>query len=118
VSIILINGEQKVRGRLMIGNILSTMKFCSIFLIISFINGIRYLCLKRRLKLIYGEYEEKIHTSIKCEKIKFSAFLTEPLETGNDMLDLLLFKIHRSAMWFILLLFFYVVSVAFSYLVL
>lgn len=102
----------------MIGNILSTMKFCSIFLIISFINGGRYLFLKRKLKLIYGEYEEQIHKAVRGEKIKFSTFLKEPLETGNDVLDLLLFKIHRSAQWFINLLFFYGISVAFVYLVL
>jgi hypothetical protein len=113
----LINGGQKVRNRLMIGNIISTMKFCSIFLIISFINGGRYLFLKRRLKLIYGEYEEQIHKAIRGETIKFSTFLKEPLETGNDVLDLLLFKIHRSTQWFITLIFFYVISVAFFYLV-
>jgi hypothetical protein len=102
----------------MIGNILSTMKFCSIFLIISFINGIRYLFLKRKLKLIYGEHEEETHKSIGSKKMNFSAFLKEPSETGNDVLDLLLFKIHRSAMWSINLLFFYGISVAFVYLVL
>ena len=101
----------------MIGNILSTMKFCSFFLIIGFINGARYLFLKRKLKLIYEEHKEEIHKAISCENIKFSTFLKEPSETGNDVLDLLLFKIHRSAMWFINLLFFYGISVAFFYLV-
>ena len=102
----------------MIGNILPLLKFCSIFLVISFINGARYLFLKRKLKLIYGEHKEEIHKAIRCDKIKFSALLIEPLETGNDILDLLLFKIHRSAKWFIGLLFFYVVGVTFFYLVL
>ena len=102
----------------MLGNILPILKFCSWVLVISFINGIRYLFLKRKLKLMYGEYKEEIHKAIRCDKMKFSALLVEPLETGNDMLDLLLFKIHRSAMWFIGLLFFYGASVAFFYLVL
>jgi len=109
---------KEMRGSLMLGNILSLMKFCSVFLVISFINGVRYLFLKRKLKLIYGEYKEEIHKAIRCDKIKFSALFIEPLETGNDMLDLLLFKIHRSAMWFVLLLFFYGISVVFLYLVL
>jgi len=102
----------------MLRNILPLLKFCSIFLIISFINGVRYLFLKRKLRLIYEEHKKEIHTAIRCDKVKFSALLIEPLETGNDMLDLLLFKIHRSAKWFLGLLFFYGVSVTFFYLVL
>jgi hypothetical protein len=91
---------------------LPLLKLGSFALVISFINGIRYLFLKRKLKLIYyEEYKEEIHKAIRCNKIKFSNLFIEPLETGNDMLDLLLFKIHRSAMWFLLLLIFYPVSV-------
>jgi len=37
-------------------DILSLMKFCSFILVISFINGIRYLFLKRKLKSIYQQY--------------------------------------------------------------
>ena len=100
----------------MIDTILSILKFCSWILVISFINGIRYLFLKRKLKLIYEEYEEEIHRAIRCNRIKFSALFVEPLETGNDMLDLLLFKMHRSAMWFVLWLFFYLISIVSLYL--
>jgi hypothetical protein len=100
----------------MIGNILPILKFCSWILVISLINGVRYLFLKKKLNLICEEYNEEIHKAIRCNKMKFSAFLIEPLETGNDMLDLLLFKIHRSAMWFVLLLIFYVISVVSLYL--
>ena len=99
----------------MIEKILPILKFCSMFLAISFINGIRYVFFKRKLKLIYEEYKEDIHKAIRCDKIKFSVFLMEPLETGNDMLDLLLFKIHRSAKWFICLFVFYWIGVAFVY---
>lgn len=102
---------------LMSGDILPILKFCSIFLAISFINGGRYLFLKRKLKLIYGEHKEAIHKAIRSDKIKFSAMLIEPLETGDDTLDLLLFKMHSSAKWFLLLLFFYGVVVAFFYVV-
>ena len=49
------------------------------------------------------------------DKIKFSTFLMEPQETGNDTLDLLLFKIHRSAMWSVAFLIFYPVSIVFLY---
>ena len=97
----------------MTDTILTTMKFCSWILAISFINGFRYVFLKRKLKLIYEEYKEEIHKAIKCDEIKFSALFKEPLETGNDMLDLLLFKIHRSATWFVLSLLFYVICVIF-----
>lgn len=98
--------------------ILPLLELGSFVLVISFINGIRYLFLKRKLKLIYEEYKEEIHKAIRCNKIKFSTLFIEPLETGNDMLDLLLFKIHRSAMWFLLLLIFYPVSVVVAYLLL
>ncbi len=96
-------------------NILSIMKFCSIFLAIGFINGGRYLFFKRKLKLIYEERKEEINKAIRGEKMKFSAFLKEPLETGDDGLDLLLYKAHSSAKWFVGLLLFYAISVAFSY---
>ena len=102
----------------MLVNILPLLKFCSWILVISFINGVRYLFLKKKLNLVYGEYKEEIHKAIRCDKIKFSALILEPQETGNDVLDLLLFKIHRSAKWFIGLLLFYGVSVTFFYLVL
>lgn len=102
----------------MIDTILPLLKFFSWILVISFINGARYLFLKRKLKLIYEEHKEEIHKAIRRNKIKFSALFMEPLETGNDVLGLLLFKIHRSAMWFILLLIFYGVSILFFYLVL
>ncbi len=103
----------------MIDTILPLLKLGSFTLVISFINGIRYLFLKRKLKLIYYEkYKEEIHKAIRCNKIKFSTLFIEPLETGNDMLDLLLFKIHRSAMWFLLLLIFYPVFVVVAYLLL
>jgi len=102
----------------MIDTILPLLELGAFALVISFINGIRYIFLKRKLKLIYEEYKEEIHKAIRCDKIKFSAFSKEPLETGNDMLDLLLFKIHRSAMWFVLLLFFYLFSVVSLYLLL
>ena len=97
----------------MTDTILPILKFCSWILVISFINGVRYLFLKKKLNLIYEEYKEEIHKAIRCNKIKFSALFIKPLETGNDMLDLLLFKIHRSAMWFVLLLLFYVTGVIF-----
>ncbi|MFC1677440.1 hypothetical protein ACFL3G_10320 [Planctomycetota bacterium] len=101
----------------MIDNILPILKFCSWVLVISFINGIRYLFLKKRLKLIYEEHREEIHKAIRCNRIKFSALFVKPLETGNEMLDLLLFKIHRSAMWFVFSLFFYGTSIIFYILV-
>jgi hypothetical protein len=94
-------------------NILSLLKFCSFILVISSINGIRYFFLKRKLKFIYQEYREEIHKAIRCDKIKVSSFVREPSETGNVMLDVLLFKMHRSIMWCILLLFFYPVVVLF-----
>jgi len=97
----------------MIDAIVPLLKFCSWILVISFINGFRYLLLNRKLKLIYEQDKEEIHKAIRCDKVKFSAFLKEPLESGNDMLDLLLFKIHRSAMWFVLWLLFYVTGVIF-----
>ncbi len=88
--------------------------FCSWILVISLINGIQYFFLKRKLKLIYEEHKEEIYKAIRCNNITFLTFYKkEPLETGNDMLDLLLFKIHRSAMWFILSLFFYITSIVF-----
>jgi hypothetical protein len=99
-------------------NILSLLKFCSFILVISSINGIRYFFLKRKLKFIYQEYRGEIQKAIGCDKIKVSSFIREPSETGNVMLDLLLFKTHRSVMWCILLLFFYLVSVIFLYLAL
>ena len=102
----------------MIDAIVPLLKFCSWVLVISFINGVRCLFLKRKLKLIYEEYEEEIHKAIRRNKIKISVFFLEPLETGNDMLDLLLFKIHRSVLCFIGLLFFYPVSVIIVYLLL
>lgn len=91
------------------------MKFCSWILVISFINGIRYVFFKRRLKLIYEEHKEDIHKAIRCDEIKFSALFIEPLETGNDTLDLLLFKIHRSAKFFVGLFVFYWIGVVFFY---
>jgi hypothetical protein len=97
----------------MIDFILPILKMCSWILVISFINGVRYLFLKGKLKLIYEEYREEIHKAIRCDKIKFSALFIEPMETGNDTLDLLLFKIHRSAVWFVLLLLLYVIGVIF-----
>jgi hypothetical protein len=102
----------------MIDTIVPLLKFCSWVLVISFINGIRYIFLKRKLKLIYEEHKKEIHKAIRCNKIKLPVFFIEPLETGNDMLDLLLFKIHRSVLWFIGLLFFYPVSVVVIYLLL
>ncbi len=101
----------------MTGDILPILKFCSIFLAISFINGGRYLFFRKKLKLIYEEHKAEIDKAIRSDKIKFSVFLIEPLATGDDMLDLLLFKIHSSAKWFVGLLFFYAMSVAFFYLV-
>lgn len=99
----------------MTDTVVPLLKFCSWVLVISFINGVRYLFLKRKLKFIYKEYKEEIHKAIRCNQIRFSALFIEPLETGNDMLDLLLFKIHRSAMWFVLLLIFYLISVVSLY---
>jgi len=94
------------------------MKFCSFILVISAINGIYYLFLKKKLRLICHEHIEEIQKAIGCDKIKVASFIREPIETGNDTLDLLLFKIHRSAMWFILLLLFYPVAVITVYLLL
>jgi len=94
---------------------LSSLKFCSMFLVISLVNGGRYLFLKRKLQRVYVEHKEEILKAIKGNKVKFSSFLVEPTETGDDMLDLLLFKIHRSALWFMGLLIFYPVAVFFLY---
>jgi len=102
----------------MIDTILPILELGSLLLVISFINGVRYFFLKRKLKLIYEEYKEEIHKSVESDKMNFSAFLRKPSETENDMLDLLLFQTHRSALWFIGFLLFYPVSVIFLYLVL
>lgn len=110
--------NERVGNLKMIDTILTNLKLCSIFLLVSFINGVRYLFLKRKLKLRYEEHKEEIHKSIKSDRINFSAFLKEPLETGDDVLDLLLFQIHRSALWFTGLFLFYPVSVIFVYLAL
>ena len=99
-------------------DIVPLLELCSFALVISFINGIQYIFLKRKLKLVYEEYKEEIHEAIRCDKIKFSALFIEPLETGNDTLDLLLFKTHRSAMWFMGFLIFYPVYVIVVYLLL
>jgi hypothetical protein len=99
-------------------NILQLMQFCSFILAISFINGIRYLFLKRKLKLLYQEHREEIQKAIGYDKIKISSFIREPSETGNNTLDLLLFKTHRSVMWCISFLMFYPVSVIGVYLLL
>jgi hypothetical protein len=111
------DSHTKIKDRLMTGDILPILKFCSIFLVISFINGGRYFFFRRKLILIYEEHKEEINRALSCCNIKFSAFLEEPLETGNDTLDLLLFKIHRSAKWFLGLLLFYATGVAFFYLI-
>lgn len=103
---------------MIIDNILSLMKFCSFILVISSINGIRYFFLKSKLKLVYQEHREETQKAIRCDKIKVSSFIREPLETGNVTLDLLLFKMHRSIMWCISLLFFYPVAVIVVYLLL
>ena len=102
----------------MIDNILPLMKLCSFILVISFINGIRYFFLKRNLKFLYQEHREEIQKAIGYDKIKVSSLLREPSETGNIMLDLLLFKAHRSVMWCILLLFFYPCAIIVVYLLL
>ena len=99
----------------MIDKILPLMKFCSMFLVISLIHGIRYVYFKRKLNLIYEDYKDDIHKAIRSEEIKFAVFMIEPLETGDDMLDLLLFQIHRSAKWFISIFIFYWIGVAFLY---
>lgn len=99
----------------MIDRILPLMKFCSVFLVISLVHGVRYIFFRRKLKLIYEEHKEDIHKAIRCDKMRFSVFLIEPLDTGNDMLDLLLFKIYSSAKWFLSLFFFYWIGVAFFY---
>jgi hypothetical protein len=97
----------------MIDNIVPLLKFCSWVLVISLINGVRYVFLKRELKLIYEKHKEEIHKAIGCDKIKISSFIKEPSETGDVILDLLLFKMHRSVMWCILLMVFYPVCVLF-----
>jgi len=102
----------------MIDTIVPLLELGSFSLVISFINGIRYLFLKKKLKIIYEEHKEEIHKAIRSDKMKFSTLFIEPLETGNDMLDLLLFKIHRSAMWFLLFLIFYPFSAVVVYLLL
>lgn len=99
-----------------IDTIFPILVVCSIFLVMSLVNWARYLFLKRKLQFIYEEYKEEIHKAIRCNKIKFSALFKEPLETGNDMLDLLLFKTHRSALFFVTPLFVYVISVISLYL--
>lgn len=100
----------------MIDNIVPLLKFCSWVLVISLINGVRYVFLKRELKLIYEKHKEEIHKAIGYDKIKISSFIKEPSETGDVMLDLLLFKMHRSIMWCILLICFYPVCVLFLFL--
>jgi hypothetical protein len=102
----------------MMDNILQLMQFCSFILVISFINGIRYFFLKRKLQLLYQEHREEIQKAIGYDKIKISSFIREPSETGNNTLDLLLFKTHRSVMWCISFLMFYPVSVIGVYLLL
>ncbi len=102
----------------MLDRIIPLLELCSMFLVFSFINGVRYIYFIRKLKLINEEFEEEMYKAIKNNKIKFTAFFVEPIETGVDKLDLLLFKIHRSAMWCILLLIFYPVSVIFMSLLL
>jgi hypothetical protein len=102
----------------MTDTILLLLELGSFALVISFINGIRYIFLKRKLKLIYEEHKEEIYKAIRCYKIKLSVFFVEPLETGNNTLDVLLFKIHRSVLWFVVLLLFYPVSVIVTYLLL
>lgn len=101
----------------MYDTIVTTLKLFSWILVISIINGIRYYFLKRKLKSIYYEkYKDEILTAIRGRKINGMAFFKEPLETGNDALDLLLFKIHRSVLWFIGFLLFYLIAVIFIYL--
>jgi hypothetical protein len=95
----------------MIGSILPVLKFLSASLAISLICRLRYILLRRQLRKTYAEHKDEILEAIKGNELKFSSFLVEPTETGNNMLDLLLFKIHRSAMWFMVLLFFYGFSV-------
>jgi uncharacterized membrane protein len=102
----------------MIGNILPLMKLCSFILVISALNGIYYLLLKKRLILMCQKDSEEVHKAIGCEKVKMISFIREPSETGNNTLDLLLFKTHRSVMWCISFLMFYPVSVIGVYLLL
>ena len=93
------------------------MIFCSWILAISFFNGVHYFLLIRKLKPVYDEYKREIHEAVRCDKLTVSAFFREPTEIGDDKLDLLLFKIHRAAMWFVLHLIFYVSSIFFVLLV-
>jgi hypothetical protein len=95
----------------MIREILLLMGLLFFILVISFINGIRYILLKRKLKLMYIEHREEIQKAIGSDRIKISSLIKEPFETGNIMLDLLLFKLHRSVKLCILWLFFYPIAV-------
>lgn len=90
--------------------ILGILAICSWVLVISVIYIIRYILLKRELKLVYEEYEEKIHEALRGNRIRFSAFFLEPQESGDGKIDLLLFKLHRSVMWAVLLIIFYLLS--------
>lgn len=91
--------------------ILGILAICSWALAISVIYIIRYILLKRKLKLVYEEYEVKIHEALRGRRIRFSSFFVEPQESGDAMIDLLLFKLHRSVMHAVSLIIFYLLSV-------
>jgi len=91
--------------------ILGIAAFCSWTLVISVVHSIRYVFLKRQLKLVYAEHKEEIHEAIRANRLRFSAFLIEPQETGDDVIDVLLFKLHRSVMWSEVWMILYILSV-------
>ena len=96
--------------------ILQIMKFLSFILLIGFFNIFRHILFRRKLWDCYEENKEEILKAIRSDKLNYYVFFKEPRETGNNQLDLLLFKIHRTAIWFMLSIILYAVSVCFIYL--
>jgi hypothetical protein len=82
---------------IMMQNFIDILKFNLFILVLAVFHGCRYFLFRKKVIDSLDSFKNEISGAIKSDKVTFWAFVRVPDLTGNDSLDLLLFKTHRSA---------------------
>lgn len=98
-------------------DIITILKMCSLFLLISSYNFVKYVLLIRRIRSLLAEKGGTILETVHMQQLSFVAFMKPPEESGDEELDVLLFKTHLAVKYGLGFLLFFFCSSMFFFIV-
>lgn len=98
-------------------DIIGILRLCSLFLIVSAYNLVKYLLLIRRIRSLLLEKESAITEMPNLQTVSFFTFIKPPEESGDEELDVLLFKTHLAVKYGLGFLLFFFCSSMFFFIV-